>query len=80
MVEQEEIIRKICDKRTLDAVCLLKSVNKEKSQAVEKKLFRFYELNRKPIDFETYLDLVKDIDQEQNISFREKKIVLTWMK
>lgn len=72
MAEQEDLIRKICDKRAFDALCLLKSVNKEKAKAVEKKLFNFFEINRRPIDFENYQELVKDIDREQNICFQRK--------
>ena len=72
MSEQEELFRKICDKRTFDALCLLKSVNKDKGKAVEKRIFAFYEMNRKPIDFDNYLELVKGIDTEQNICFQRK--------
>lgn len=73
MAEQEEFVRKICDKQSLDALCLLRSVNKEKSKIVEGRLISYYEKKRLAIDFEKYLELVKDIDQERNISFQRKK-------
>lgn len=73
MAEQADLIRKICDKRSLDALGILRSVNKEKCKVVESRLLSFYERKRMPIDFESYLELVRDIDQEQNISFQRRK-------
>ena len=73
MSEQDSLLRKICDKQVLDAVCLLKSVNKEKGQIIENKLIQFYNKNRTLVDFQEYLKLIKDIDLKTSIVFQRKK-------
>lgn len=69
---KEDFIRKICDKQTIDAINLLKVINKSKYNIVEDKITKYYQKTRTPIDFETYLELVKNIDKEISIMFHRK--------
>lgn len=70
--EREEFIRKICDKQTTDALAMLKAINLKKYETVERQVLNHFERSRAPVDFDTYLGLIKDIDKEVNISFQRR--------
>lgn len=69
---KEDYIRKICDKQTIDAMGILKTVNKSKHSVIEEKIISHFQKTHIPISFETYVGLVKNIDKEVSISFQRK--------
>jgi hypothetical protein len=73
MPENEDLLRKICDKRSLDAFNILKSINPDKAKALEQNILSFFRNKNVQIDFEIYSDLVKNLDLEQSISYQRKK-------
>lgn len=70
--EKEELIRKVCDKQTTDALGMLRSINPGKYKIVEKRVLSHFERFRAVVGFDTYLGLIKDIDAEMSISFHRR--------
>lgn len=70
--EIEELVRSLCDKQTIDALAILKSINKTKFENVAKSIVSFFEKYKTRIDFEVYLEIVKGIDKEMSISFQRR--------
>lgn len=76
MTEQERgesFVRAICDKRTVDAMGILWTVNKERYALIETKVLGYYQRTKRPVTFDVYLELVKDIDsKEVSIKFQRR--------
>jgi len=70
--EIEELVRSLCDKQTIDALAILKSINKTKFENVTKSIVSFFDKYKTRIDFEVYLEIVKGIDKEMSISFQRR--------
>lgn len=70
---REDLIRRICDKRTTDAMGIIKAVNKERHSAIEERILAHYQKTGALITFETYLGIVKGIDnKDHSISFQRR--------
>lgn len=70
---KEEFVRKICDKRTLDALGILKTLNKTKYELVEDRIISCFNSKGTVVNYEMYMSLIKNIDQEVLISFQRRK-------
>lgn len=72
--EKEDFLRQICDKQTFEALNILKSVNKNKHEEIQNRIFGYFEQNKALIQFETYLKIIKEFDQnkELNILYMRK--------
>lgn len=71
---REDLIRTICDKRTTDAMGILKAVNKRKHTTIEDKILAYHQKTGSMVDFETYLRIVKDTDSKDvTISFQRRE-------
>jgi len=64
---KEDFIRKICDKRTTDAMGIVKAVNKQRHSAIEERILAHYQKTGRLITFESYLEIIRGIDSKDHL-------------
>lgn len=65
--KKNELLRMICDKSTLEAIDMLKLVNKNKCDIVKDRVIRYFEENKVAVNYETYKQLIDGINNEPSI-------------
>lgn len=71
----DELIRRVLDERSLEALCTLKHINKEKGGALQNALVQHFHATRRPISYEEYVSVAKRMDDASSrptVNFRRR--------
>lgn len=68
MVEQshDELIRRILDMRSLDALNSLKHINKDRGVVLQRALIQHFYATRRPISHEEYIQIVDGMEKHSD--------------
>ena len=70
--QERELLFRICDKRTLEALNTLKIVSPSKEKHAKGLVVASFERTKQMIDYETYKRLIANLNTEASISIQRK--------
>ncbi|CAD26046.2 similarity to CELL APOPTOSIS-RELATED GENE TFAR19 [Encephalitozoon cuniculi GB-M1] len=66
MDQSDELIRRILDERSLEALCTLKHINKEKGEGLQNMLVQHFYATRRPIVYDEYIEIAKKMEEKSS--------------
>ncbi|KAG5859043.1 hypothetical protein KMI_09g14710 [Encephalitozoon hellem] len=66
MDQPDELIRKILDEKSLEALSTLKHINKEKGEALQSALMQHFYATRRLISYSEYVEIAKKIEEKNS--------------
>lgn len=68
----DNVIRNICDKKTLETIKMLEIVNKEKANLIKNKIITLFSQNNQVITFDDYLKIINKDNIEPKVKIERK--------
>lgn len=71
----DEMVRKILDTRSLDALNSLKHINRDKGEALQRTLIQHFYSARRPLTHEEYIQIADRMEEQSakpSVSFRRR--------
>ncbi|ADM12624.1 Pdcd5 programmed cell death 5-like protein [Encephalitozoon intestinalis ATCC 50506] len=75
MDQSDELIRRVLDERSLEALSTLKHINKEKGEMLQSALAQHFYSVRRPISYSEYIEIAKKIEEKNSkpsVNFRRR--------
>ncbi|AFN84106.1 Pdcd5 programmed cell death 5-like protein [Encephalitozoon romaleae SJ-2008] len=66
MDQSDELIRKILDEKSLEALGTLKHINKEKGEALQNALVQHFYVTRKLISYNEYIEIARKTEEKNS--------------
>lgn len=70
--KKNELLRMICDKSTLEAIDMLKLVNKGRCEVVKERVMRYFEENKTAVSYDVYKQLLDGISNEPSVHVQRR--------
>lgn len=77
--KRREMLRRICDKDTCEAIDMLGVVNRPKSEAVTDRVLEHFDRTRRPVAYGEYRRLIEGISSEPSVLVRRREDGLSEM-